>query len=97
MKESIIRSLLSIYYMLWHIPPVFTRYYDPTPALANFGHFAIDLGDLLRPLAPVLVLHLEDILEWPVEIVGDVSYLLLQLLEGVAHHPPGWPKSTSNS
>ena len=42
-----------------------------------------------------MVLHLQDVLERPVEVVGDVSYLLVQLLEGVAYYPPGWPKSTS--
>jgi hypothetical protein len=44
-----------------------------------------------------LVLHLEDFREWPVKIVGDVSYLLKHLLKGVAYDPPGWPRSTSNS
>jgi hypothetical protein len=30
------------------------------------------------------------------EVIGDVGYLLMQLFEGVAYYPPGWPKSTSN-
>ena len=67
------------------------------PASLHFTHFTVDIGNLLRPLTAVLVLHLEDFLKRPVEVVGDVSYLLLQLLEGVAYDPPGLPKSTSNS
>ena len=69
----------------------------PCLASVNFGYFLIDLSDLLGPLAAVLVLHLQDFFERPMEIVGDVSYLLLQLLEGVAYNSPGLPMSTSNS
>jgi hypothetical protein len=43
------------------------------------------------------MLHFQYLPQGPVEIIGDVSYLLLQLLEGVAYYPPGLPKSTSNS
>ena len=69
----------------------------PASALTDLGQFAVNLGNLLRPPPPVMVLHLQDVPERPVEIVGDVSYLLVQLLEGVAYDPPGLPKSTSNS
>jgi hypothetical protein len=40
--------------------------------------------------------QLQDILERPVKVIGDVSYLLKHLLKGVAYDSPGWPKSTSN-
>lgn len=58
---------------------------------ANFGHPAVYLSNLFCPPAAVMVLHLQDVLKWPVEIIGNVSYLLLQLLEGVAYDPPRRP------
>ena len=64
-------------------------------ALTDFGQLAVDFGNLFHPLATVMMFHLQDVLERPVEVVGDVSYLLVHLLEGVAYYPPGWPKSTS--
>lgn len=59
---------------------------------------SIYVADLLHPAAPVLVLHLQDLLERPVKVVGDVGYLLEQAVKGVAcYAPPNWPRSTSNS
>jgi len=63
---------------------------------ANFGQFPVNVRDLLRPQAAVTVLHTQDLVEGPMEVVGDVSYLLVELLEGVAYNPPGWPNSTMN-
>ena len=62
----------------------------------TFGQFAVDFGNLLCPPAAIMMFHLQDVPEWPVEIVGDVSYLLKHWLEGVAYYPPGLPRSTSN-
>jgi hypothetical protein len=67
----------------------------PVSNLSDFGQLTVYFRNLPRPQATVTVLHLQDVLERPVEIVGDVSYLLVQLLEGVAYNPPGLPKSTS--
>jgi len=80
--------------MLLHTTP-FLIWYVTNLSLTNIGQLTVDLSNLFCPLASVMVLHLQDVLEWPVEIIGDVSYLLMQLLEGVAYHPPGLPKSTS--
>jgi len=44
----------------------------------------VDLGDLLDPNVPLAVFHLEDVVERPVEMIGDVRYLLVQLVQGVA-------------
>jgi hypothetical protein len=33
---------------------------------------------------PLVVLHVEDGVERPVEVIGDVGYLLVELLQGVA-------------
>ena len=70
--------------------------YYPALVLDDFGKFPVDLGNLLNPLAAFVVLHLQDIVARPVEIVGDVSYLLLHLLKGVAYYSPELPKSASN-
>jgi hypothetical protein len=56
----------------------------------------VDLGNLLHPLASRVMLQLEYVIERPVKIVGDVSYLLEKVFEGVAFYPPGLPISTSN-
>lgn len=34
------------------------------------------------------MLHLQDVLERPVEIVGNIGYLLVQAVEGVARYAP---------
>jgi hypothetical protein len=44
------------------IPPFSRRYHWPPPVSAAFGHFAVDLGNLLRPLAAVFMLHLQYVL-----------------------------------
>ena len=45
---------------------------------------AIDLRDLLDPALPFGMLKAEHLLRGPVEVVGDVGYLLVQMIEGVA-------------
>jgi hypothetical protein len=48
----------------------------------------VDLGvdprDLLDPDLSLPVFHLEDFIRGPVEMVSDVSYLLVEPLQGVA-------------
>ncbi len=48
----------------------------------------VDFVDLVDPLAAVGVLELQDLLQRPVEVVGEVGYLLVELVEGVARYPP---------
>ncbi len=55
----------------------------------------VDLGNFLHPLPPIIMLHLEYVIERPVKVVGDVGYLLEEVLEGVAFYSPGLPISTS--
>jgi hypothetical protein len=37
----------------------------------------VDLGDLLHPLAPLFMLQVEYVFQRPVEVIGDVGYLLV--------------------
>lgn len=67
-----------------------------TAGLSSLAKLAVNVSNLLRPPPPVMVLHFQDVPERPVEVVRYVSYLLVQLLEGVASYSPGLPKSTSN-
>ena len=64
--------------------------------LLDFTHLPVDPSDPFGPLPAVAMLHLQDILERPMEMVGDVSYLLVQLIEGVARYSPTDANSTSN-
>ena len=56
---------------------------------------AIDVGDLLHPLLALIVFQLQDCVERPVEVIGQIGYLLLQAAEGVAYNPPSSARSTS--
>jgi hypothetical protein len=58
---------------------------------------AVDLGDLFRPSLPLTVLKVHDILSRPVKVIGDIGYLLVQAIEGVAYDPPRSVRSTSIS
>jgi hypothetical protein len=58
----------------------------------------VDIGDLCHPLLSFAVFEIQDFTAWPMKVVGDVGYLLVQALEGVAaYSPPKLAKSTSNS
>lgn len=46
------------------------------------------MSDLLYPFSPVLVRQVVDAFQIPVEMVGDVGYLLVQGFEGVAYDSP---------
>ncbi len=70
---------------------------SPTLFRGCFHQPAVDPGDLLRPALPVGVLEGQDLVQRPVEVVGDVGYLLEQPVEGVAYDPPRRTTSTSNS
>jgi hypothetical protein len=51
---------------------------------AGFIESAIDPGDLLDPALPLAVLKVKHLLGRPVEVIGNVGYLLIHLIEGVA-------------
>jgi len=45
---------------------------------------AIDLRNLFQPPPPLAVFERHQLFVRPVEVIGDVGYLLIQLREGVA-------------
>jgi hypothetical protein len=45
---------------------------------------SIDLGDLFQPCPAFGVFHPDNLVIGPVEIIGNVGYLLIERLEGVA-------------
>ena len=57
----------------------------------------VDLVDLLDPTPPIGMLEAQHVLERPVEVVGDIGYLLMELNEGVACYSPTSLTSTSTS
>src|SRR5215213_4025996 len=67
-----------------------------TGRLSRAAQAPVDLGDLFDPPAPVRVLHREHVLHGPVEVVGDVGYLLVEAVEGVAYDSPRPARSASN-
>src|SRR5256885_1239924 len=56
----------------------------------------IDPHDLGDPSLPLVVLQAQDLVARPMKVVGDIGYLLVQPIRGVAHHSPVRPVSTSN-
>jgi len=62
-----------------------------------FVESLIDRGDLGNPLLPLAVFQPHDLVIGPVEVKGDVGYLLEQPVRGVANYSPAISNSTSNS
>lgn len=58
---------------------------------------AIDLGDFIDPLLPLRMFQGQDVGQRPMKMIGDVGYLLVQTLKGVASYSPSVAKSTSTS
>ena len=52
--------------------------------------FLVDGRDLPAPAPALAMFHPQDFLSRPVEVIRDVGYLLVDLLQGVANYPP-WP------
>jgi hypothetical protein len=48
--------------------------------LGRLAQLAVNTRDLLHPLAAFGVFHLHDLARRPVEVVGDISYLLKEPL-----------------
>ena len=69
----------------------------PLP-LTRFIHPAVERSDLLPPTPAVPVFQVQDIVQRPMKVVGNVGYLLVQSVEGVAYDsPPRLARSTSNA
>jgi len=63
--------------------------------LSGFVEPPIDVGDLRYPLLAFGVFELQQLIQRPVEVIGQVGYLLVQAIEGVAYNPPNSARSTS--
>ena len=63
--------------------------------LSGFVEPPIDVGDLRYPLLAFGVFELQQLIQRPVEVIGQVGYLLVQAIEGVAYNPPSSARSTS--
>jgi hypothetical protein len=48
------------------------------------GNPAIYRADLIDPPVPFLMLHVQDVLERPVKMIGDVGDLFIDRLDGIA-------------
>lgn len=55
----------------------------------------VDLGNLRSPSPPFPMFHIQQSFVGPVEMVGNVGYLLVKPVEGVAYNSPGGSGSTS--
>lgn len=64
--------------------------------LAGFVNLFVDVRDLFDPDLPLSMLHGQDVFNGPMEVIGDVRYLLVDALQGVADYSPkSVPKSNS--
>ena len=54
-------------------------------------NFFVDGRYLTHPGLPLFVFHLQNIVQGPMEMVGDVRYLLVKAIQGVAQDSPGAP------
>ena len=67
-------------------------------ALSGTVDFLIYLGNFAHPNLTLLVFHREYVVDGPMEVVRDVSYLLIDAFQGVAYDSPmSVPKSNSKS
>lgn len=67
-------------------------------SLFAFGRFVdalVQSGNLFDPCLPLGMLQGQDQFKWPVKVVRDIGYLLVEPVEGVANYPPSRPGSTS--
>jgi hypothetical protein len=67
-------------------------------AQSGFVDLLINLGDFANPDLSLLVFHIENGIKAPVEVIGDVGDLLVDLFQRVAQYSPiPVPMFTSNS
>lgn len=71
--------------------------HQTTTLFDRFVEPAVDLRDFLHPLLSFMVLHVQYVVVRPVEVVGNVGYLLVQAVEGVAGYSPSDARSSSIS
>lgn len=75
---------------------LFTFFYCSLSSLFTI-HSLVNIRDLRNPLLPLAMIHTHNLVMGPVEVIGDVGYLLIQAICGVAGYPPRLAASTSNS
>ena len=68
-----------------------------SPRSSRFVKPLVDPGCFRHPPLPLLVVEPHDFLVGPVEVKGQVRYLLVQPVGGVARYSPRLATSTSNS
>jgi len=56
---------------------------------------AVYAGHFFHPLLPLGVIQIQNLAERPVEVKGQIGYLLPQAIQGVAYAPPRSARSTS--
>lgn len=56
----------------------------------------VDFGNLLAPSLPLAMLHFHHFIVWPVEVIGNKGYLLMESVKGVAYNSPNGSASNSN-
>ena len=57
-------------------------------AFCRLINAAINLGNFFKPLLPFLVLHSQNRFLLPVEVIGNIGYLLAERFQGVADNSP---------
>src|SRR5690242_18914111 len=67
------------------------------PASPSLAHPGVDPGDLGDVGQPVGVFEVEDVVEGPVQVVGDVRDFLVQPVGRVRHDSPRRPPATSTT
>lgn len=72
--------------------PVLQR--DALCRRASLIHFTVDRRYFLDETLAVAVLQIQNVFQRPVQVIGNESYLLEQVVEGVAYDPPSSLTST---
>jgi hypothetical protein len=64
--------------------PKYSEDYRLLLSTSAFVDFLINFGDFSNPNLAFFMLHIQDIVHCPVEMISDIRYLLIQLIQGVA-------------
>lgn len=70
-------------------------------AFASAVDLSIDTSDLPQPDMSLLVFHVQNVIERPVEVIRDIRYLLMKLFPRIGgdrppiHPRPDWPAPPS--
>ena len=87
-------------------PPTAGRlqtFFGRVPAASRFLHFRcfikprVDCGNLCHPTAPLEMFQSHHFGMWPVEVICNEGYLLVERLKGVADYPPRAGSSMANA